>query len=262
MSVQIASDAPVAEPEPNLSNNRIQSLERAFTLLELLAEAGGQLSLSELAQNSGMPLPTAHRALRAMASSGYVRQMESRRYALGTRLILLGDVASRVLGACAGPHLEELVAAVGETVNMSMLDGESLTYIAQVPSSHVMRPFIEVGHTAPVHCTAEGKVMLSVLPDSRVRQILTQTGMVRRTENTICDPAQMAAELAVIREQGYAVDRGEYEVGLSAVAVLVPDAPVPMAVSVAAPDARLTAGTVRNLVPALKAAGEKLLVCA
>lgn len=262
MSVHAAADRAAVEGEPPLSNNRIQSLERAFTLLELLAEAGGQMSLSELATSSGMPVPTVHRALRAMTASGYVRQMQSRRYALGTRLIVLGEAASRVLGACAGPHLEELVATVGETANMSMLDGETLTYIAQTPSSHVMRPFIEVGQSAPLHCTAEGKVMLSALPESRVRQVLSSTGMQRYTSETICDLKQMKAELAVIREQGYAVDRGEYEVGLSGVAVLVPDAPVPMAVSIAAPDARMTAATMRNLVPALQATGERLLVCA
>src|SRR5690606_19090313 len=79
----------------------VQSLDRAFCLLEIMAEAGGETSLSELAQSSGLPLPTIHRIVRSLVSNGYVRQLPSRRYALGPRLIGLGESASRLLGAWA-----------------------------------------------------------------------------------------------------------------------------------------------------------------
>src|SRR6202012_5776420 len=76
----------------------VQSIERAFDLLEMLADAGGALGLSELASLSGLPLPTVHRLMRTLVNRGYVRQEASRRYALGARLIRLGEISSRMLG--------------------------------------------------------------------------------------------------------------------------------------------------------------------
>ena len=79
----------------------MQSIERAFDLLEMLADAGGALGLSELATTSGLPLPTVHRLMRTLVNRGYVRQETSRRYTLGSRLIWLGETSSRMLGDLA-----------------------------------------------------------------------------------------------------------------------------------------------------------------
>src|SRR5215471_15309716 len=76
----------------------VQSIERAFDLLEMLADAGGALGLSELSTISGLPLPTVHRLMRTLVNRGYVRQEASRRYTLGSRLIRLGETSSRQLG--------------------------------------------------------------------------------------------------------------------------------------------------------------------
>src|SRR2546423_15058567 len=74
----------------------VQSIERAFDLLEMLADADGALGLSELAAVSGLPLPTVHRLMRTLVNRGYVRQEASRRYTLGSRLIRLGEISSRM----------------------------------------------------------------------------------------------------------------------------------------------------------------------
>src|SRR5579863_9389595 len=87
----------------------VQSIERAFDLLEMLADAGGALGLSELASTSGLPLPTVHRLMRTLVNRGYVRQEASRRYTLGSRLIRLGDTSSRMLGTWLRPCLAQLV---------------------------------------------------------------------------------------------------------------------------------------------------------
>src|SRR5690606_10604203 len=137
----------------------VQSLDRAFCLLEIMAEAGGETSLSELAQSSGLPLPTIHRIVRTLVSNGYARQQPSRRYALGPRLIRLGETASRALGSWARPYLAELTEATGETSNMAVLDGEQIVYVAQVPSQHSMRMFTEVGRRVDAHATAVGKAV-------------------------------------------------------------------------------------------------------
>src|SRR6185369_8772496 len=121
----------------------VQSIERAFDLLEMLADAGGALGLSELSTISGLPLPTVHRLMRTLVNRGYVRQEASRRYTLGSRLIRLGEISSQMLGTWLRPFLAQLVRLTGETANLAMLDGDEVVYIAQVPSPHSMRMFTE-----------------------------------------------------------------------------------------------------------------------
>src|SRR3712207_3370025 len=89
---------------------RVQSVDRVFHLLEHLADGGGARSLSELTRLTGLPMPTIHRLLRSLVNEGYVRQESSRRYALGPRMIRLGESASRMLGSWALPHLAKVVA--------------------------------------------------------------------------------------------------------------------------------------------------------
>ena len=134
----------------------VQSIERAFDLLEMLADAGGALGLSELSTVSGLPLPTVHRLMRTLVNRGYVRQEASRRYTLGSRLIRLGEISSQMLGTWLRPFLAQLVRLTGETANLAMLDGDEVVYIAQVPSPHSMRMFTEPGRRVQPHCTAVG----------------------------------------------------------------------------------------------------------
>src|SRR5262249_58547939 len=89
-----------------------------------MADAGGEVGLSELSASSGLPLPTIHRLMRTLVACGYVRQQPNRRYALGPRLIRLGESASRLLGTWARPHLAHLVEETGETANLALLDGD------------------------------------------------------------------------------------------------------------------------------------------
>ena len=190
----------------------VQSVERTFELLELMADAGGEVALSELADKSGLPLPTIHRIMRTLVGAGYARQQPSRRYSLGPRLIRLGETASRALGSWARPYLAELTEATGETSNMAVLDGAQIVYVAQVPSQHSMRMFTEVGRRVDAHATAVGKAVMANLPPEVVTQLLTRAGMPPQTERTITTVEAMHAELARIRDQGYALDDGEQEV--------------------------------------------------
>jgi IclR family acetate operon transcriptional repressor len=242
---------------PEKRTGGVQSVERTFELLELMADAGGEVGLSQLAEVSALPLPTIHRIMRTLVNGGYVRQQPSRRYALGPRLIRLGETAGRALGAWARPYLASLTDAVGETANMAVLDGDQVVYVAQVPSPHSMRMFTEVGRRVDVHCTAVGKAVLAELPADAVGQLLARAGMRPQTEQTIVDPEEFQRELATIRERGYAEDDGEQEIGVRCVAVPVTESPLPVAISVSGPSGRLT----HERVPAvgavlLKAAAE------
>jgi IclR family transcriptional regulator, acetate operon repressor len=238
----------------------VQSLERAFLLLELMAEAEGEVALSRLAERSGMPLSSIHRLVRTLVARGYVRQMPSRRYVLGPRLIHLGEKASRTLGAFARPHLSRLVDAVGETANLALLDGDHVVYVAQVPSRHSMRMFTEVGRRVHLHCTGVGKVLLAGLPEDEARALLARTGMPARTPRTVTDPEALLAELARVAADGCAVDDGEQEAGVRCVAVRVPLDVPSAAVSVSGPEGRLPLDAVPRLVPKLRDAAAAIAV--
>ncbi|MDN5861524.1 MAG: IclR family transcriptional regulator [Pseudonocardia sp.] len=237
----------------------VQSVERAFGLLEVVAGAGGEASLSEVAEVSGLPLPTIHRLLRTLVGQGYMRQLANRRYALGPRLIRLGDVASGVLGTWARPVLAPLVAALDESANLAIPDGDLAVYVAQVPSTQAMRMFTEVGKRVHQHCTGAGKALLSQLPDEDVRAILRRTGMPAKTPRTITNPDVLVAELAEIRARGFAVDGEEQELGVQCIAMPVRYAETRMAISVSGPATRMTAELVARAVPLLEAAAGDLL---
>ena len=233
------------------SSGGVQSLQRAFDLLERLADAGGEASLSELAASSGLPLPTIHRLIRTLVTLGYVRQNSTRRYALGSRLIRLGETASRQFGTWARTYLAELVEQVGETANLAVLDGDHVVYVAQVPSKHAMRMFTEVGRRLLPHGTGVGKAMLAQLPESEVRALLARTGLPAHTPSTITDPDALVAELARVAERGYAVDEAEQELGVRCLAVPLTGAPTLAAVSVSGPEGRLTTDAVARILPAV-----------
>jgi len=236
----------------------VQSVERAFELLELITNAGGSLTLSELASASTLPMPTIHRLLRTLGRGGYVRQFANRRYALGPRLIRLGEGASRQLGSAGRVALAGLVDHLGETANMAVLDGAMVLYVAQAPSTHSMRMFTEVGRRVHPHDSGVGKAILADLDEEVVRSVVARAGMPTPTPNSIGDVASLLTELATIRARGYAIDDGEQEIGVRCIAVTVPDAPTPTAISVSGPAARVDAAFTQQAVPALHAAAREI----
>ena len=246
-------DEPDARPggAPGRASGGVQSIARAFELLEAMADAGGIAGLSQLATHSGLPLPTIHRLIRTLVDLGYVRQEPSREYALGPRLVRLGDGASRLLGTWATPRLVDLVESIGESANLAMLDGDQVVYAAQAPGRHSMRMFTEVGRRAGAHCTAVGKAMLSRMPENEVLEIIRSSGMSRYTDHTITSEDDFLREMREIARAGYAIDDGEQELGVRCVAVALPGDPVRAAISVSGPSTRMTDQLVAAAVPQL-----------
>ncbi|MFP5021670.1 IclR family transcriptional regulator [Pseudonocardia phyllosphaerae] len=235
----------------------VQAVERAVDLLEAMADAGGTVSLSDLAATSGLPLPTIHRLVRTLAGRGYVRQQSPREYALGPRLVRIGDTAGRLVGTWARPRLVELVDALGESANLALLEGTQIVYVAQEPGRHSMRMFTEVGRRVSPHCTAVGKALLARMPDDKVRDVLRHTDMVAHTDQTITDVGVFAAEIDEVRALGYALDEGEQELGVRCVAVAL-DGPLPAAVSISGPTTRMTDDLIASAVPLLRSAADAL----
>ncbi|SDS65066.1 IclR family transcriptional regulator [Microlunatus soli] len=235
----------------------VQSVERAFALLELMVERGDQ-SLTELAQAMDLPVPTIHRFLQTLVGLGYARQRDNRRYGLGLGLARLASPVGTEFSPIAQPHLASLVAEIGESANLAVLDGNMVVYVAHVPSPHAMRLFTENGHRAHTHATGVGKAILAQLPEAHIDRILDRAGMPAATSRTITDRAKLHRELAKINRQGYATDAGEQEDGVFCYAVPVLGLPISMAVSVSGPTFRMTKELGAKAIPLLQAEAEAL----
>lgn len=245
--------------ESGRGRSGVQSLDRAFAILEAMAAAGGAIGLSQLAAEAGLPLATIHRLVRTLVDLGYVRQEPSRQYSLGPRLMRLVDSSTQRLGSIAKPHMQRVVDTLGESVNLAILDGDEIVYVAQVqPLHNFMRMFTEVGKRAQPHTTAVGKAMLATRPDAEVSALLARTGMRRYTANTLTNPRDFLADLERIRARGYALDDGEQELGVRCVAVAVVGAPRLMALSMSGPLPRMGDDVVASAAPALRAAADAL----
>ncbi len=241
------------------SHGGVQSLARAFAILEAMADAGGEIGLSQLATQAQLPPATIHRLVRTLVDLGYVRQEPSRQYSLGPRLMRLVDTSTKRLETLAHPYMSDVVNALGESVNLAVLDGEEIVYVAQVqPSQNFMRMFTEVGRRVKPHATAVGKAILANKPEDEVRELLKRTGMPRRTEQTLTTPKQLFADLELVRERGYALDDGEQELGVRCVGLAVPGAPRPVALSMSGPLTRMSDDVIAKATPILRKAAENI----
>lgn len=226
----------------------MQSLERAFDLLEALA-AGGELGVTELAQRTELVPSTVHRLLATLAKRGYVAQSdESGRYRLGYKASELGSSLERRLArlrSVARSHMERVSAETGETVNLVVLDADRVIYVDQVEGTRRVRMFTAVGTAAPAHTTGSGKAILAYAPPGTVAALYAgREPLERLTPNTLVTVADLEADLARIRARGFAFDAEEHEAGVGCIATPIFDAaggPV-AALSVSGPSTRILHG--------------------
>jgi IclR family acetate operon transcriptional repressor len=240
-----------------IAAGQMQTVNRVLDLLERIAQSGGTMGLTQLATAAALPLSTAHRITRSLVAAGYLIQEPNKQYSLGLRLVPLGDAANRRLTAWTTAQLRRLVDVTGETANAATLAGDSVLFVAQAQSPYSMRTSTEVGRRTMAHCSAVGKVLLSLLTDYEAVAILERTGTPARTPNTLTTTRQVLAELAEVRHRGFAVDDEEEEAGARCVAVPVAGAPVPLAISVSGPTPRVTPERLPALVGELRRAADR-----
>ncbi len=215
------------------------------------------MAISDIATSTGLPLPTIHRLLRTLVARGYAHQTPRRRYALGARLIPLGQLAGGAVGESAAPILGELVAQAEESAGVAMRDLSRAVYVAHVSSKRSMRMTTEVGRRVQMHSTAVGKALLAQGSDEETRSLAERVGLAECTTHTITSLDSLLEELARIREQGYAVDAEEQELGVTCIAVPVPS-PVRLAMAISGPTSRMTPQRLDELRPLLLAAAARL----
>lgn len=205
----------------------IRSVGKAMELLELFFAWRKPMSLQQLAEATQYPKSTVHSLLATLREYGVVMQEESGRYYLGARLYEYGcaAAASWDAAALARPRLEHLAEKLGASAFISLMEnGYVISFDRCTPhSGSGYQIFPEVGTRLPLHATAQGKILLSTLSDAQVLRLLKRYGMAQFTPHTLTDPERFLAQLERIRTQGYAVEDGEYKIGLRTVAAPVCD---------------------------------------
>ena len=225
----------------------MQSVDRALTLLETLARSTGGTPLTELASSARLNISTCHHLLATLVKWGYVAKVSGRRYALGARGLHLGQAFLKQvdLPRRAHPLIERISAETGETVHLAVLQGDAIITLLRREGRHAVRVDTgALGASDAPHATATGKAMLAWLPEHEIRRILASKRMDAFTPNTITDPDRLIEELRLVRRNGHALDREEFQPGVFCVGAAIRDhlGAVVGAISASTPTLRATDG--------------------
>lgn len=207
------------------STGKVKSLQKAIDILDELSCARNGLTLSEISKRCGYPKSTVHALASTMRDRGLIRQLPDGSYALGIRLFEYGSAVSRAfdISDLARPYLESLSSLTGANSVITMLDGDSAVSLDYAVSPSGVQIMPELGVRLPLHCTSQGKLMLAFSPHNKVMSIYKKREMKQYTPHTVSDVESLAKILADIRGLGYAIEDGEYKVGLRSVSAPVFD---------------------------------------
>ncbi len=234
----------------------VQSVDRAVTILELLASRGA-LGVTELAAELGVHKSTASRLVAALEQRDLVEQTEVRgKFELGVGLLRLAGATNARLDLVqeARPVSRLLASQTGETVNLAVLGQRTALYVDQVVAPTTTASYSWLGQHIPLHATSNGKVLLSELPDEELARTVGE--LTAYTERTVTDLRSLRSELADVRRSGCAVATDELEVGLTAVAAPVRNlhGEICASLSVSGPTFRLAAPRLDELAPLVRQA--------
>lgn len=204
----------------------IQSLERAFAILEEIGRHRDGINLADLAKAVGLHNSTTFHLVKTMAQLGYVGQVaESKRYRIGSKVFTLaaGALEENSFLAVATPVLETLTGETGEAAHFAIRSGNQITVIARTAGSGLLQMVDRNGGQRPAHATALGKVLLSPLNDAQIRQFLGPRPLARYTAKTIVERDALLREIEEVRRTGIGYDDGEFDEEIRCVAVPVYD---------------------------------------
>jgi IclR family KDG regulon transcriptional repressor len=238
----------------------VSAAARAFAVLESLS-AESSMGLEELSRDLGMAKPTVYRFLLTLQELGYARRDENERWAMTFKTFNVGSRALDHLDLyhAARPIAEDLAAALGETVHMGVLEGDSAVYVLKIESKYTIRMYSRVGRRIPLYCTAIGKVLLAYSSAEERVAALDGVRLVAFTSKTITARAALDVELKRVVAQGYARDAEEHEEGIECLGAPIFDreGSVVAALSVSWPLFRYEAGKEPEWAGAVMTAARK-----
>lgn len=222
----------------------IQALQRGMHVLDTFLDARTPLKLEDICARTDLPKSTAFRIVVNLLRGQYLTETDEG-YWLGLKMLRFGAlVEGRLdLKQQAQQFLTELRDRVNETVHLAVLDNDlRVVYLDKLSTQHAVGLMMSrIGVTAPMHCTALGRVMAAFRPEAEIRHWIQENGLKAYTDATVTDKAAFLQELREIRSREYDVDNGEYEAGVRCVAAPIRDSAgqVVAAVSISGPDTRM-----------------------
>ncbi len=205
-------------------NDAPGTVGKALGVLDVVAKLGRPARASEIQAASDLPKGTLYRFLQTLTDQNMLSYDADRRvYSLGVRVVRLAQVAWRnfQIAPVARPHLDALARKIDLATYLSKLDGGQCVSLERGTPTVIAGVYQDVDRVYPAYCTADGKAMLANLPGGALDNALTMQSFHPLTEATITDPDTLCADLARIRERGYAIEDGEHVRGIIAVAVPV-----------------------------------------
>jgi DNA-binding IclR family transcriptional regulator len=241
----------------------VQSIGRAFAILEEIARSRDGISLAELSKRVGLHNSTTFHLVKTMVTLGYVRQLkDSKRYRVGRPLFALAasSLDDVEMVSMATPILEDLSRETGESGHFAVRMGDSIVVIARTSGSGAFQLTDRVGVIRPAHATALGKIVLAALRPEQLDRYLERAELKPHTPKSIVEVGALRQEIEEVRRSGIAYDDGEFDTELRCVAVPVRDftGQVVGAIGISGPIWRLSLQVLQNRAKLVQAAADKL----
>lgn len=249
--------------EEKETKNPVQSAERIFLVMEMLAD-NGEMGLMEISAALGLHKSTVHRLLMSLIYMGYAKQDEtSQKYMLSYKIVsLAGKLLDRMdIMQVAKPYLERLSDLSGEAVHLVAREDNNILYIYKIEAKvGTIRMVSHVGMVHPMYCSGVGKAIMATLPEKELRQIWNESVIEKKTDKTIVDYEEMLRVLEEVKRNGYALDDEENEKGVRCIAACLKSYQneVKYAFSISGPTSRMTRERVKELSVDVKKVQEEL----
>ena len=223
----------------------VQSVAKAFRVLEAFDSGHTRLTLSEISQVTSFDLSAVQRFCHTLHKLGYLdKDPVTRQFSLSLKVLDLAyhfKHTSRLVGA-ATPVLQHLSRETEETVNLTVLYGVEVVYLSRIQSRHVLHAGVTSGTRLPAYCSSSGRAILSQLPVEEVRSVIEASDLRKHTPHTVTDPEKLLAIIEEVRQQGYASGFEELYLGDASIAAPIrgPGGAVLGAISIATTLARFS----------------------
>ncbi|GAA1211735.1 IclR family transcriptional regulator domain-containing protein [Rhodoglobus aureus] len=259
--VNVKESTEQADSARDPSGQYVQSLARGLTVIRAFDGDHPVMTLSDIARRTGLTRATSRRFLLTLVELGYVKT-DGRMFSLTARVLELGFsyLSALSLPEIAQPHLEHLAASIHESTSASVLDGTDIVYVARVPTRRIMTVRINIGTRFPAFATSMGRVLLASFNAEELDLHLSGIDFTGLTSHTIKSREALMAELARVREQGWAMVDQELEDGLRSIAAPIWHGSTVMAainVSTSA-NSHSVESIHEHLLPPLKLAAERI----
>ncbi|MEO0709324.1 MAG: IclR family transcriptional regulator [Pseudomonadota bacterium] len=247
----------------NVSRETIPTNLRLLLVLEAVAEAGVPVTPTEVNAGLDLPKPTIHRLFNTLELEGFLqRDLDGKTYSPGPRLRSFagGILSSLRIRTARQAILKRLSRQIGETCNIALPDRDAMIYLERVETEWPLRIQLPQGSRVPFHCTASGKMYLSSLASNHLQRFLKAADLEASTEKSITDRKALLDEITKVRDQGFAIDEGEFMDDMVALAVpiLGPQRRLMATLSFHAPSQRFDSKKALEHLPDLRIASAEL----